>query len=162
MHTQSMEIMDRLLSTMDGAALRVLDVGSYDVNGSYRALVERRGWTYVGLDIRSGTNVDVVCERHNDFPFEAMSFDIVMCGNMLHNVAEPRDLLEEMVRVVKRGGRVFVVAPGPNGTPYPNKHASDYWRFTPEGLCQLVRWAYVTDVQAEMIGTDVALNCTRL
>ena len=37
----------------------VLDVGSYDVNGTYRPLFPA-GWDYLGVDIEKGPNVDLV------------------------------------------------------------------------------------------------------
>ena len=43
MHDASMSEMTRILDRWPGHA-RLLDVGSYDVNGTYRPMVERRGW----------------------------------------------------------------------------------------------------------------------
>lgn len=40
----------------------VLDVGSLDINGNNRFLFEN--YTYVGIDISLGPNVDIVCKGH--------------------------------------------------------------------------------------------------
>jgi SAM-dependent methyltransferase len=45
-------------------------------------------------------------------PFEDESFDLVTCQTLLIHVADPRHVIDEMVRVTKRGG--LVVASEPN------------------------------------------------
>ena len=40
--------------------LKILDVGSYDVNGNYRSIFESMGHKYNGLDMERGPNVDIV------------------------------------------------------------------------------------------------------
>ena len=40
--------------------LKVLDVGSFDVNGNYREIFESIGLDYTGLDMEKGPNVDIV------------------------------------------------------------------------------------------------------
>ena len=61
MHASSYRIMKRLIERIPSGSepLSVLDVGSFDVNGTYRDLIPD-AWSYVGLDIRPGPNVDVV------------------------------------------------------------------------------------------------------
>ena len=44
-------LVDRYLK--DLPILNVIDVGSYDVNGSYKNLFSRQGWSYIGVDIES-------------------------------------------------------------------------------------------------------------
>ena len=44
----------------DQKGLNVLDIGSYDVNGCYREIFERRNCNYTGLDMENGPNVDFV------------------------------------------------------------------------------------------------------
>ena len=50
----------RLNSTFGKSHLRILDVGSYDVNGSYKTLFTSPTFEYTGLDMESGPNVDIV------------------------------------------------------------------------------------------------------
>ena len=47
-----------------------------------------------------------------ELPFEDESFDLVTCQTLLMHVADPRAVIDEMVRVTKRGG--LVVAAEPN------------------------------------------------
>ena len=60
---------------------KVRDVGSYDVNGTYKMLFPDDYFEYSGLDMVPGPNVDVCIENPyvwNDFANE--SFDIVISG----------------------------------------------------------------------------------
>jgi hypothetical protein len=60
---------------------RVLEVGSYDLNGSVRPYFE--GCDYTGLDWRPGPGVDVVCLAHE---FRASRpFDVVISASMLEH-----------------------------------------------------------------------------
>ena len=67
MHQASLDLMemmrDRYLARRK--KLSVLDVGSFDINGSYRNLfTEDRTWVYTGVDTRKGPNVDYVLTSH--------------------------------------------------------------------------------------------------
>jgi hypothetical protein len=66
MHLSSMEAMqgfvDYYLDARKGERLRVLDVGSMDVNGTYRTLFDQSAWSYTGLDLEPGSGVDCVLE----------------------------------------------------------------------------------------------------
>lgn len=56
MHNESFAIMAHLVRTClpPGLPIRVLDVGSCDVNGTYHPLFVQPGWRYEGADIVSG------------------------------------------------------------------------------------------------------------
>ena len=41
-------------------------------------------------------------------PFEDNSFDLVVCANMLHHLEDPTEVINEIDRVVKENGRVFI------------------------------------------------------
>ncbi|MHB8482356.1 MAG: methyltransferase domain-containing protein [Nitrospiria bacterium] len=80
---------------------RVLEVGSWDVNGNVRN--KFISCEYIGVDITKGQGVDIVCEGQNlDFP--ANHFDVVIsCESFEHN----RYWLEtfmNMVRMLKPSG----------------------------------------------------------
>ncbi|MBU0491488.1 MAG: hypothetical protein KKA73_04770 [Chloroflexi bacterium] len=53
MHIESYQEMARLVRTYlkPEQPLRILDVGSSDVNGSYRPLFQHPGWRYEGADV---------------------------------------------------------------------------------------------------------------
>ena len=69
MHKSSYQHMQRLVSThlAPGSTLKVVDIGSFDVNGSYRTLFTDPGWQYTGVDLEAGPGVDVVLSSSPTF-----------------------------------------------------------------------------------------------
>lgn len=131
MHQEAYDLAASALSRYRENAANVLDVGSYDVNGTLRPLIEGRGFRYTGLDVRSGPNVDVVSEDPEHYPALANTFDIVTCANALHNIARPWLVVPEMVRILRPGGLLIIVTIYQHGL---NRYPLDYWRITPDGL----------------------------
>ncbi|MCR6664783.1 MAG: class I SAM-dependent methyltransferase [Methyloversatilis sp.] len=74
-------VQEHFVPTKDG--VRVLEVGSHDVNGSIRKIFE--GSEYLGVDLFEGPGVDVVASGHElDFPDGA--FDITISSECFeHN-----------------------------------------------------------------------------
>ena len=79
MNKIELQLMDYALKRVNWSQSHILDVGSRDINGTYRALIEGRGWKYTGLDIVAGSNVDVVAKPFC-YPFPDGAFDIVISG----------------------------------------------------------------------------------
>ena len=72
------ELVDRYLN--EGQKMSVFDIGSYDVNGSYRTLFSKLQCSYVGIDLSSGPGVDVVLDSPYNFPNQSNSVDLVISG----------------------------------------------------------------------------------
>ena len=73
---------ERYLAEKINETLRILDLGSQDVNGSYRSLFAESHWHYAGLDMAAGNNVDIVLKTPyiwNEVASE--SVDVVISGH---------------------------------------------------------------------------------
>lgn len=111
--------------------LSILDVGSLDVNGSYRPLFDNPKWIYTGLDLLPGPNVDIVSRDPYLYPFEDNTFDVVISGSVLEHVEDMQAFIREMARVKKPDGTLCVIAPW----TYPeHKYPQDCWRILPDGM----------------------------
>lgn len=119
------------------SALSVVDIGSYDVNGSYRTLFGNPKWSYVGVDLESGPGVDVVLASPYTLPFASGSVDLVISGQAFEHVEYFWMSWLEMVRVLKPGGMIFLIAPsrGPE-----HRYPQDCWRFYPDGYRALAKY----------------------
>lgn len=134
MHKEAYAEMQRLLNGVQMVGAHVLDVGSADINGTYRPLVEGRGWNYTGLDLAAGENVDVVAADPYRYPFEDSSFDVVMSGSTAEHVAMPWRWLPELARLVRPGGMLCIIS----HTRWPlHRFPEDYWRFMPAAMALL-------------------------
>lgn len=146
MHASSMDHMRDLVSRYlpRNKAQRVVDIGSYDVNGSYKQLFDDPEWTYIGADLEPGPNVDVVLESPYKFPFSSGSVDLLVSGQALEHMDFFWLSWLEMVRTVTPGGLIFLIAPsrGPE-----HRYPVDCWRFYPDGFDALARWAGIESVE---------------
>lgn len=114
----------------------VLEVGSWDENGSVRGLFDAD--TYIGVDMRDGKGVDKVMDAHA-LQFPDASFDIVVSTEMLEHDAAPWLSMAEMGRVLRSGGHLIITARG-NGFPL-HSFPDDFWRFMPSSFPLLLELA---------------------
>jgi SAM-dependent methyltransferase len=111
---------------------RVLEVGSADVNGGVREVLE--GWgpaEYLGIDISPGKNVDLVCQIE-DIPqhFEPASFDVVVSTEVLEHVRDWKTAIRNLKYALKPGGHLLLTTRS-YGMPY-HGYPHDFWRFEDE------------------------------
>lgn len=108
----------------------VLEVGSYNVNGSLRdAIMAMEPRQYLGTDMRAGPGVDMVvpAEKLVD-TFGMASFDVVVSTEMLEHAENWRVAIRNMKDVLRSYGTLYLTARGP-GFPL-HDYPGDYWRFT--------------------------------
>lgn len=133
MHKEAYAQMEALLDNFetDMPGLSVLDVGSLDVNGTYRPLIEPRGWDYTGLDIVPGPNVDVVAADPFDWPLISGSFDVVISGSTMEHVTAIWRWVPELVRVLRPGGTLIIIT---HWQFVEHRYPVDCWRIMPDGM----------------------------
>lgn len=113
-----------------GHRLSVCDIGSMDINGSFRKLFV--GHYYTGLDIAEGPNVDVVTKDLYRYPFGDETFDCVVSGSVLEHVKDIYGWVREIKRITKKGGIICIIAPSHFRLYHP--HPVDCWRIFPDGM----------------------------
>ena len=123
----------------------VLEVGSLDVNGTVKELFPSG---YTGVDMRSGSNVDIVCNGHDLVKqFGEESFDTVVCFDTIEHDDKFWITLDQMKKVLKKGGWLLLGAPSLNCPLHD--HPSDYWRFMPASFNVLFEGLSNTLVEPE-------------
>jgi SAM-dependent methyltransferase len=151
MHKSSLARMESLvaefLAGQRGVPLGVLDVGSLDVNGSYRVLFSDPNWRYTGLDLAEGPGVDLVVEQPYRWRgVRSASFDVVISGQSFEHIEFPWVTMLEVERVLRPGGLCFLVVPS---TGPEHRYPVDCWRFYRDGVVALARWAGFAVERAE-------------
>jgi SAM-dependent methyltransferase len=121
----------------------VLEVGSYDVNGSVRPALEAHGPTsYLGVDQSAGPGVDEVADvtelpgRYPD------GFGLVVSTEMLEHVRDWREAMQALVELVAPGGLLALTTRGP-GFPY-HAFPEDHWRYPVPVMDAILRSAGLT------------------
>lgn len=153
MHSSAYEIGKQFLDRYCSAEnCRVLDVGSYDVNGSLRQCIGQN-IDYVGADLEAGPGVDVVIDSPDVLPFENDAFDAVVSTSTYEHAAQFWMLLLECARVTRPGGHIYINAPS-NGIFHQFPY--DYWRFYPDAGIAFVEWIRKNGHPISLIESGIA------
>jgi len=94
--------------------LRIIEIGSRDVNGTVRDLFPAA--EYVGLDLAEGPSVDVVCHAGEFVP--DWPADIVICCEVLEHAVDWCELVAVGASWLRPGGRLIVTAAGAGREPH--------------------------------------------
>jgi SAM-dependent methyltransferase len=116
----------------------VLDVGGADVNGSYREVFGNPPFRYWAADMASGSGVDIVLSDPYRIPLNDGSVDIVISGQMLEHSEFFWRIFEEMVRVVRSDGFIFLIVPSAGPI---HRYPVDCYRFYPDAYRALAKHA---------------------
>ncbi len=109
----------------------VLEVGSYNVNGSARPAVVAHGpASYVGVDASPQPGfVDIVLPAEQLVKqFGENAFDVLISTETLEHTENWRTVIDEMKCVLRPGGLLVLTCRGP-GFPR-HEYPQDFWRFT--------------------------------
>ncbi len=113
--------------------VKVLDIGSLDINGNNRYLFEDC-FSYTGIDIGEGKNVDVVCSGHL-FKSDTQ-FDVIISTECFEHDKHYAETLLNAYSLLKSGGLLLFscAAPGrpEHGTtrtsPKDSPFTTDYYK----------------------------------
>lgn len=129
-----MALMKEAIDLHDLGSGTVLDIGSLNVNGTYRELISG---TYIGVDIVPGPNVDILIDSAEWF--ELQNVDAIISGQTLEHCADIPKLLQSLYDVLKSEGLICIIVPsaGP-----PHVHPIWVGNFSKERLTKLVEDAH--------------------
>ncbi len=146
MHKSSLDKMQafryKYLKGREKEPLKIIDLGSLDVNGSYREIFDVPPWRYRGVDMSAGGNVDIVLhDPYNWREVRSESTDVVVSGQAFEHIEFFWLTMLEIARVLKPGGLCCLIAPsaGPE-----HRYPVDCWRFYADGFASLARFASLT------------------
>ena len=139
MHDTAMQNGNRFFKTYisDRTGLRIVDLGSQDVNGSLRELAPE-GNEYIGIDFVDGKGVDLITEDPYSLPLKTESVDVIVSSSCFEHSEFFWLLFTELMRVLKPQGLLYVNAPS-NGAYH--RYPVDCWRFYPDSGVALQNWA---------------------
>lgn len=115
--------------------LAVLDIGSQIVTEghiTYRTLFDAPSWTYTGLDVEPGLNVDIaVAQPYRWDEVAADAYDVVISGQALEHVQYFWLTAFEIGRALRPGGITMLIAPS---SGFEHRHPVDCWRIYRDGM----------------------------
>jgi len=108
---------------------KIIEVGSYDLNGSLRPIIKDcKPAEYIGVDREEGPGVDKVCKVEdiiNEFGKE--SFDVVIATELLEHIYDWRKAISNLKNVCRTGG-IILITTRSFGFAY-HAHPFDFWRY---------------------------------
>ena len=153
MHANSYSKMEWFKNTYlsNNINLDILDVGSLDGKGNYNYsnIFKENNWTYTGLDIQAGNNVDiVVTDIYNWFEIEDNTYDVVISGQFFEHLEFFWLTMSQIERVLRPGGYVCIIVPS-NGPKHGGNMANCY-RFYEDGLRAMAKYVNLEVIHASV------------
>ncbi len=146
-------ILEALKSNQDNFHGTLLDVGCGEM--PYKALLTS-GFSkvkrYVGLDFENNAihkNTPDIYWENGEIPLDDNSIDCVLCTEVLEHCPEPEDVLNEIYRVLKPNGIVFLTVPflwPLHEVPYDN------YRYTPFALERHLTHCHFSEIELKAMG----------
>jgi len=111
----------------------ILEVGSYDVNGSLRSFIETfEPKQYIGVDIIEGPGVDIICDaEHLLDKFKRETFDVVISTELLEHARDWKKVISNIKNVTK-GGEILITTVSYGFLYHAFPH--DFWRYEIEDM----------------------------
>lgn len=120
--------------------LKILDIGSFDKDGNYNygKILNEKNWTYHGLDMKPGNNVDIIVENPYDWKeIKDESYDLIVSGQAFEHIEYFWLTLEEIKRVLKPNGLFFLIVPS---TGPVHKNPYDCYRFNANAMKAMAKY----------------------
>lgn len=109
----------------------ILEVGSQDVNGTARTILNYK--TYFGVDILPGKNVDEVMSVYDlENRLGRERYDVVVSTELLEHLEDWAEALYQIVSVCKSKGYIYLTTRS-EGFPF-HEYPIDAWRFSLEDM----------------------------
>jgi len=122
MHQSVMGFVALAVKKYDLRHKKVLEIGSYNVNGSVRWLFKG---DYTGIDREAGPGVDLLMNA-SDMDLDDHSFDVVVSTSQLEHDPTFWLTLAEVGRVLRSGGHFILTT---HTTGFPPHNGPDFYRF---------------------------------
>ncbi len=96
----------------------------------------------VNVDYDAFPSVWIIADI-NKLPFKSNSIDAIICESVFEHLADPRIIIEEIFRILKPTGQLYVVTPfmlGYHSSPV------DYYRWTEYGMKELLKDFHIKEI----------------
>lgn len=151
----------KVLKDADISGKDVLEVGSFNVNGSVRDLIRSRApASYTGVDIAEGPGVDMICRAEDLIPvFKKDSFGLVISTEAIEHIRDWRKVVSNMKNLLCRGG-VLLITTRSKGFGY-HGYPNDFWRFELTDIREVFSDMTITDLEADPSSPGILMKAVK-
>jgi len=100
----------------EGKSLDVLEIGSLNINGSPRPIIEPFSKTYYGIDMQEGPGVDQVMDAAGFLMPE--SFDVIICCEVFEHTPDWKKIIANSAQNLRVGGIFIATMAGEGRRPH--------------------------------------------
>lgn len=157
MHAEAFAFINRVARDITARRLRIVEIGSRDVNGSVRPIFA--GHDYTGVDAAPGPGADVVADGAA-WGDEA-AYDLGLCCETLEHTAEAGAVVANLRRIVRPGGLLILTAAGEGRAPHsavdggPVRPGEYYANVTPAMLAAWTAGCPYVNVEVDRRAGDI-------
>ncbi len=129
---------DAAMKKVGGTKGIVVDFGGGERFSKWLSQYEKyfKGCDYRTFDYDAGTGADIVGDIHA-IPMADESCDAIICASVLEHVRDPIRAMDELRRVLRKGGVMFLYVPSIYPYHARKGHYPDLWRFFDDTMQQL-------------------------
>jgi len=106
----------------DKENLDVLDIGSLNINGSARDVIQQFSKTYHGIDMQSGPGVDEVIDA--SVYIKPNSFDVIVCCEVFEHTPVWQNIIYNASESLREGGLFIATMGGETRPPHSGVHGN--------------------------------------
>lgn len=126
--------------------LKILDIGSCDMGGSYKPIFDEEKWEYTGMDMAQGANVDIEVRDSYDWKeIESEAYDVVISGQAFEHMPYFWLVMQEIKRVLKPDGICCIIAPSAGAE---HRCPVDCYRFYTDGMIAMADYVQMNVLYA--------------
>ena len=130
----------------------MLEIGSYNVNGTLQDTFRPISKKYTGVDIEAGPGVDTVIKESTKLSTLPPT-QIVICTEMLEHAKDWKEAVHAIKSIATEGIIVTTRSPG---FPY-HAYPEDYWRYTLEDFQHIFSDMEIVELQKDTFYAGVLL-----
>ena len=160
MHAQALEYIAEQFNKFNRPETTwdVLEIGSLNINGSVRQILQPHASTYLGIDVQEGPGVDLVASGAEFYAPEV--FNIVVCAEVFEHTPEWKDIIKQAYINLKPGG-MFIATMAGIGRPVHSGvdggwtlHAGEHYENIDANDLNKALWMFSRDKEVSIKGTD--------
>ena len=94
----------------------ILEIGSLNINGGIRELLEPHAEMYIGIDMQEGPGVDLVVDAVDYW--KNNSFDVVVCNEVFEHTPNYGEIIFNAMSSLREGGIFIATMAGEGRAPH--------------------------------------------
>lgn len=133
----------------------VLEVGSFNMNGSFRSTIRRlKPSEYTGVDVCKGPGVDFLCNAYElvEF-FGENSFDVIVSTEMLEHVEDWKKVIRNFKKVLRPNGMILITTRSPGFGCH--LRPDDFWRYSEDHMRYIFSDMSISKIETDRSGPGV-------